>query len=252
MCFCGFFDSCAAVETASKPIYAKNITPAAIGNWTDGELYRLITAGVNKNNEALFPLMPYLSYSIMDPDDVQSIICYIRTLKPVSNNVPESKLNFPLNYIVRTMPKDPAPMKRPPESDRVNYGHYLARLAGCSDCHTPMAKGEPIPGKEFAGGNEFVISNYGTVRSANITPNKNTGIGNWTEDFFVERFKYYDNPEKKYIKINPGELQTYMPWTLFAGMKENDLRAIYSYLKTLKAVDNRVIKFTPHREITMK
>ena len=54
--------------------YARNITPAAIGDWTDGELIRALTTGVNKHGEALFPLMPYLSYGQSDREDIESIV----------------------------------------------------------------------------------------------------------------------------------------------------------------------------------
>ncbi|HMV91786.1 MAG TPA: cytochrome C, partial [Cyclobacteriaceae bacterium] len=67
--------------------YAANITPAAIGNWTDGELFRAITTGVSKDGHALFPVMPYLNFGKMDKEDIYSIIAYIRTLKPIENKI---------------------------------------------------------------------------------------------------------------------------------------------------------------------
>src|SRR5690606_14045989 len=50
--------------------YAKNITPSGISNWTDGELYRVITSGVNKKGEAIFPIMPYHHYGRMEKEDI--------------------------------------------------------------------------------------------------------------------------------------------------------------------------------------
>jgi hypothetical protein len=82
-------------------LYAKNITPAGIGDWTDGEILRAITVGVNKKGEALFPLMAYNRFRHMSQEDLYSIIAYLRTLKPIENKIPERTLDFPLNFIVK-------------------------------------------------------------------------------------------------------------------------------------------------------
>ncbi|MCZ7584017.1 MAG: hypothetical protein M5R36_12145 [Deltaproteobacteria bacterium] len=74
-------------------IFAKNITPAAIGDWTDGGIYRMITTGVNRDNGAAFPLMPYLSYRYADPEDVKAVVAYLRTLAPIENQTPPTKLD---------------------------------------------------------------------------------------------------------------------------------------------------------------
>lgn len=155
-------------------LYAPNITPAAIGDWSDGELYRAITAGVNKDGKALFPLMPYLNYARMSNNDLKAVIAYVRALKPIENQPPARVLNFPLNLIVRTMPKAAAPRQAPDKSDRVAYGKYLATMASCADCHSPQVKGAPLPGMDFAGGFEISLPDGRIVRSANITPDKET------------------------------------------------------------------------------
>jgi hypothetical protein len=85
-------------------IVMKNITPASLGKWSDGEIIRAITCGVNKDGEALFPVMPFSGYNKMGEEDLHSIVAYIRTLKPVNKLVPERELNFPLNFIVETLP----------------------------------------------------------------------------------------------------------------------------------------------------
>jgi mono/diheme cytochrome c family protein len=226
-------------------LYSKNLTQAALQNWTDGDIYHAITTGVTKSGSVIFPIMPWMSYAKMDPQDIKAIIAYIRTLKPIKNEFPESKLNFPLNMIAKTFPKDPQPMERPLESDSVNYGRYLVSVAACGDCHTPVANNEKIPGKEFAGGFSFQLGPMGTVVSANITPDQETGIGNWTEDMFVQRFKSMESPTAKKIKVAKGEFQTVMPWVMYAGMSEGDLRSIYKYLMSQKPINNSIKKFTP-------
>ncbi|MFA6571842.1 MAG: cytochrome C [Bacteroidota bacterium] len=233
-------------QSAGVPgkVYAKNITPANLSSWTDGELYRTITTGVDKKGEPIFPIMPYSSYAKMDPEDVMAIIAFLRTLKPIPNNVPAHNLDFPMNLIVRSIPQEATPTKRPPESDTIAYGKYITTIAACADCHTPQDKGTPLPGMNLAGGFEFKLP-MGIVRTANITPDNETGIGLWTEDMFIQRFKMYDNPDARKISVKPGDFNTIMPFTMYAGMKTEDLRAMYKYLRTVKPVRHSVVKFTP-------
>lgn len=236
-------------ETANFPgvIYSKNITPFNLKHWTDGELYRLITSGVTKDGKAIFPLMPYPAYAHLDPEDVKAIIAYIRTLpEKESQSYPETKLDFPLNLIVKTIPKDPTPMTRPEPSDTLQYGKYLVTVSACVDCHTPMDdKGNRLPGMEYAGGMEFQSPLTGDiVRSANITQDHETGIGLWTEEVFVGKFKAYRDSSWQNKTVKAGEFNTAMPWLLMAGMKDGDLKAIFRYLKTIPPVTHAVEKFT--------
>ncbi len=234
-------------------IYASNITPAAIGDWTDGELVRAIVSGVNKDGDALFPIMPYANFARLPEDDIYSIVAYIRTLKPIPNEIPKRKIKFPVNLFIRRMPKRYSHQTRPDTSDKIAYGEHVTTIAGCADCHTPMKRGKPIKGMEFAGGNKFPFPGedmHGTTRSANITPHIETGIGEWTEEAFVERFKKFAGPDGKEIVIHEGHLgaNTFMPWTLYAEMTEGDLRAIYAYLRTVKPIENTVKKYSPESD----
>jgi hypothetical protein len=225
-------------------IYSANITPAALGSWTDGEIFRALTEGVSKDGRALFPMMPYLNYGQLDKEDIYAVIAYVRTLKPIENKVPEASLNFPMNLIVRTIPtkNDLKPM--PNKSNIIDYGKYLVTAASCMDCHTPAEKGEYDMSKFFAGGMEFNIIG-GTVRTANITPDNETGIGTWSKQFFIDKFKMYDPHIYTPINVKPGEFNTVMPWNLYGGMTTEDIGAIYDYLRTIPPVKNTVVKFTP-------
>jgi hypothetical protein len=225
-------------------LYANNITPAALGSVSDGVLYRAITTGVDKNGKAMFPLMPYLQVNTMSEEDIMSIIAYIRTLKPVQNTVPETKLNFPMNLIVRTIPEKHTPHPKPDTSNMNEYGKYLVNASGCAECHTKAVNGKPVPGMAFAGGFEFPFPNGQVVRSVNITPDEETGIGVWSEEDFISRFKFYDNPEGRKIKSESMEYNTPMPWTMYAGMTERDLGAIYTYLRSVTPVKNKVEVFS--------
>ncbi len=104
-----------------------------------------------------------------------------------------------------------------------------------------------ITGTEYAGGSEFKQPN-GVVRTANITPDMETGIGSRNKEAFIRRFKIYTDPAFKPVKLNPGDLNTPMPWFMYSAMTEKDLGAIYDYLRTVKPVKNKVIKFQKNNE----
>ncbi|HRO46830.1 cytochrome c [Agriterribacter sp.] len=221
--------------------YSKNITPQNLGSWTDGEIYRTITTGVNKNGEALFPVMPYLHYGKMDKEDVYDIIAYLRQLPVINSTIPERSIDFPLNFILNTIPANNTPLERPAKTDLVNYGHYIVTIAACIECHTQVKKGQIIPELAYAGGREFQMPN-GTVRSANITPDAETGLGNWTEAAFIARFKAYTDTASIF-KVTASQVNTIMPWAMYAGMDTTDLRAVYAYLKTITPINNKVEHF---------
>lgn len=226
-------------------IPVKNITPAALGNWTDGEIIRALTSGINKHGEALFPIMPYENFYGMSEEDLYSIVAYIRTLEPIKNEVGEKELDFPVNFIEKTLPLDSyKPTKAPDKSDLKAYGKYLVTIASCNHCHTPTKDGEPIAGMEYAGGAEVKLP-FGIIRGANLTPDVETGLGAWTKDQFIQRFKSMATDQVKNMEIQPGSFNTIMPWTMYGGMSEEDLGAIYEYLHSLKPVKNMVVKFTP-------
>ncbi|MGV3663447.1 MAG: c-type cytochrome [Prosthecobacter sp.] len=219
---------------------APNITPHALKNWSDGELYRAITSGVSKDGHPLFPIMPYPSYGKMATEDVHSIIAYLRSLPAVASQPEASKADPPVNVIMHLMPKPAQPVALPARSDTVAYGGYLANAAGCTECHTKMEKGKAV-GQPYAGGFEFAMPG-GMLRSPNITPHPITGIGAWTKQVFVDRFKAYGKDKFQPVPVDmaKGDMQTVMPWTMYAGMTDDDLGAIYEFLKTLPAVDNSV------------
>ncbi len=225
-------------------LYAKNITPAGIGSWTDGELIRAITCGVNKNNVSLFPLMPYVHYNNLSREDLYSIVAYIRSLPAIQNTINERSLDFPLNFIVKTIPlKSYMPAPEPNKNNPVEYGKYLVNAAACFDCHTQMVKGKPIMEKAFAGGFPFQLAG-GTVRSSNITPDPVSGIGSWTKEQFITRFKSTNVESNQFVSVGQKDFNSVMPWTLYGGMKQEDLSAIYDYLRTITPVKNAIVKFT--------
>ncbi|HYF67561.1 MAG TPA: c-type cytochrome [Ohtaekwangia sp.] len=223
--------------------YAPNLTPYHLKDWTDGELLRAITTGVSKDGRALFPVMPYHSYGATDKEDIYSVIAYIRTLEPIENEVPASVAAFPMNFIINTLPKEAVFSEKPKPEELVAYGKYLVTSAACGDCHTKRDKGAPVMDLYLAGGFEFHFPDGSVVRSLNITPDKETGIGTWTEEQFIKRFKFYADSSFVAHDLKPGDFKTVMPWTFYGTMKDEDLKAIYAYLRSVPPVKHRVNKF---------
>ena len=222
---------------------SKNITPFALKDWTDGEIFRAITSGVSKNGEPIFNLMPWENFGQMDKEDIYDIIAYIRTLPSAESHPETAVYDFPVNFIIRTVPHDGHPELKPAKTDLAAYGKYMVTSAGCGECHTKHEKGK-ITGEWLAGGFQFFLPD-GTLTTPNITPDNETGIGAMSEAAFLTRFKAYADSNYKPLKIQPGQMQTIMPWTMYAGMDTTDLSAIYAYLRSIKPVKNTINKWTP-------
>lgn len=225
---------------------ASNLTPdveTGLGQWSDGEVLRAIREGVDREGKALFPIMPYGHFREMDDEDAKSIVAYLRTLKPIRYAEPVKKLNPPLNIIEKFSPRPiEGPVKAPARTDTVAYGRYLTRIGNCYECHTLKDRGKPLPGKDFAGGWEMRTPWFRVVTS-NITPHPETYMGRATKDEFIGRFRAFANVTAENAPAAPEGRNTIMPWISYAGLTDEDLGAIYDYLKTVPAVDNKVNPF---------
>jgi cytochrome c553 len=224
-------------------IYSKNVTPTGLASWTDGEIARAIAAGVSRDGRALFPIMPYPYYRHLCDADLNAIVAYLRTLPAVTRANQQGKLEFPMNLIVRTIPSPPEPWNCP-SPGTPEYGKYLTTIAVCAECHTQQDHGKHKPGMEFAGGWSFPLPGGGHVTSANITPDPDTGIGNFTREEFIAKFKAFDSPNAV-TPVSEGGMNTIMPWTVYAGMTTDDLGAIYDHLRKQQPVRNVVERFHP-------
>jgi mono/diheme cytochrome c family protein len=217
-------------------VVAPNITSdveTGVGGWSDDELARAIREGVDRNGRTLFPMMPYERYRTMADEDLASIIVYMRTIPPIRRQLAQSEIIFPVKYLVRSAPE---PVTQPVSSDAaqstnpVIRGAYLLNIAGCADCHTPDVRGVPVAGMDFAGGAPR-NGPWGTVSAANITPD-DSGIKYYDEALFIQTMR------TGYVRAR--ELKPIMPYWIFGQMTDNDLKAVFAYLRTLKPVHHRV------------
>jgi len=225
-------------------VVASNITPdreTGIGGWTDGEKIRAIREGVDRDGNALFNMMPYTSFGLFSDDDVQALVAFLDSLPPVHNPLPKTKLVFPVSVLIKSAPKPVGSVAAIDKSDPRKYGEFLAAVGGCGDCHTPIDdKGRPLPGKLLAGGQVFDTP-MGKVVSANITPDIATGTGKWSQEFFLKKFYDYKEYATNGPPSSPGPQSfTLMPWLSFANKTEDELTAIYAYLRTVPPVHNAI------------
>ena len=220
-------------------IVAANITPdreTGLGNWSDDEIARAIREGVDRDGGTLFPLMPYEKFRNMSDEDVASVVVYLRSLPAVRHELPKTEVIFPVRYLIRNAPQPlTAAVTSPSPSDRLAWGTYLTTITGCDDCHTSREKGQVVPGMNFAGGIVFQDP-AGQAASANITPDA-SGIAYYNEDLFLKMMRTGFVQARK---INPV-----MPYTLYGKMTDDDLKAIFGYLRTLKPVHHRVDNSLP-------
>jgi mono/diheme cytochrome c family protein len=216
-------------------ICIRNITQdreTGLGDWTDGQIIRAVREGVSHDGEGLFPMMPYFIYRHVSDDDMEAVVAYLRTIEPVRSEWPERTVDFPLSSLIQLWPEPLAePVVMPERTDRRAYGEYLAVIARCEFCHTPRDPNSMagFDGRRFAGGMPFFLNGQ-TLYSMNLTPHP-TGLGAWTREQFIQRFRMHAEPQP----VSPEE-NTLMNWNAFAGMSEEDLGLMYDFFMTLPPV----------------
>jgi hypothetical protein len=221
-------------------VFAPNLTSdpeTGAGNWSDDQLARSIREGVGHDGRALFPFMPYPDFSHMSDEDLASVIVYLRALPPIKKQRQPTQLIFPVKYLIRSVPQPiNAPVPEPDVSTPEKRGKYLVTIAGCTECHTPAdAHGQLLPGMDFSGG--FVLEGpWGRVASANITSDP-SGIPYYDEALFTQTLR------TGFVRVR--KLSQIMPWHTYRGMTDQDLAAIFAYVKTLKPVVHRVDNTLP-------
>ena len=207
---------------------ASNLTSddeTGLGTWTDEEIAHAIRTGVRKDGRLLAPVMPYEWFSAMSDSDAIAIARYLRSLPPVHNAVrqnPNLVFKFAKAVILR------------PARVHVDQTGYLAQHVGlCGECHTPRTRvrAEADRSRLFAG-NANPPGDF-PAKPSNLTPDTETGIGLWSEADFIRTIRTGVDPAGK--RLNP-----FMPWHQNARMTDDDLRAIYAFLMTVKPIRNDV------------
>lgn len=220
--------------------YAPNISPdpeTGAGLWRDEDFERALRQGIGHDGRTLFPLMPYAFFRNLSDEDLASIIVYVRSIPPVRNTVPRTEWPAELKKLVRPYPPLIAPVAPPDPADPVKRGEYLVAVASCAGCHTPIDETlRPLPGFDLAGG-QPLYGPWGKVSSANITPDA-SGISHYDEAMFLETIH-----TGRVNGVRP--LNHIMPWEYLTHLTDDDLKAIFACLRSLKPVQHRVDNTEP-------
>ncbi len=214
-----------------------NISPdleTGAGTWTDDMLARAIREGVGHDGRPLFPLMPYESFRNMSDEDLASVIVYLRSIPPVHNPLPKMKVRFPFILVARGIPQPlTSAVAQPDMSDPVKRGEYMTKIAECFACHEGEDRDHhSLP---FAGGHVFDDDPKGPIAAANLTPDP-SGISYYDEGTFIRALRTG--------RVGARELKV-MPWRRWGKVSDEDLSAIFAYLRTVTPVKHRVDNTEP-------
>lgn len=228
-------------------VYSTNITQdkeTGLGAWTDQEIHEAMVKGIRKDGSRIVPVMPYEKYSGMAQDDVRAMIAYMRSLKPVRKPTPALKSWAPMVRSVGTPlylflfgRSSISPAQAP--TSGIERGRYLVdHVAICGDCHTPRNFiGVPKHALYLAGATE----KNGPLGEAvpNITPDKESGIGDWRRQDIAELLITGIKPDGDNVQGLMSEVVQGTPHG-YKDMKKEDALAIADYLKSVPPIKNKV------------
>ncbi len=190
------------------------------GGLSVGDWVRAIRHGVGRDGEVLVA-MPSDEYALLGRDDLAAVIAYMRSLRPVDREVPETTLG-PVGRVLVLAGELPLSAERvdhdaplpyaPPSGPTAEYGRYLVEV-GCVGCHGPGLSGGPMPG----------APPDATVPT-NITP---TAIGDWTVEDLGRALREGKRPDG-------STLDRFMPWPTMSTLTDEEVAAMHAYLQTVE------------------
>lgn len=228
-------------------VYASNITPDptnGIGKWTDAQIITAIRSGRRPNGERLIPVHPYTVFNGMAEQDLQDVVAYLRSVPPVNQPVPAKKITVPMfeSVFLPAWLATFAPRETPPPSattSGVGRGEYLTRaVTHCGECHTPRTMTMATDNSRYLSG---APKGKGPEGSAvpNITPDRDTGIANWSEEQIADYLETGNRPDGDVA----GGLMAEVIQGSSAGYKDLtkvDRLAIAKYLKSIPPIKNKI------------
>ena len=227
-------------------IYAPNITQHpeyGITDYTDGELAYLFRTGIRKDGQYAPPWMPKFPH--LSDEDMYSLIAFLRSndpmVQPSENNPPELKANLLAKMLSRTafkpLPYPDGPIYAPPSSDQVAFGRYLAvSKYDCFSCHSASFKHIDVMHPEnskgyFGGGNRLLDHDLNEIYSSNLTMDKETGLGSWSEADFVRTLRFGMRPDNTPLRY---------PMVPAPMITPEEASAIWAYLNSIPVIENEI------------
>jgi mono/diheme cytochrome c family protein len=218
-------------------LYSTNITPdkeTGIGNYSDQDFLGAVHRGIRRDGARLYPAMPFTSYTYMTDADALAIKAYLFSLPPVRAPIPENTLAFPFNQrwsmIFWSALFNPDRRFEPDssKSPEWNRGAYLTEaMAHCGECHTPRNPAFALNNRQkFAGA---VTAGW---RAFNISSDKNTGVGAWSDDDLVSYLSIGHADGHGTASGPMGEAVDHS----LSHLAQQDIRAVVAYLRTVPAI----------------
>jgi mono/diheme cytochrome c family protein len=228
-------------------VFSTNITQdkeTGLGDWSDQQIHDAMNAGIRRDGSRLLPVMPYEAYSGMAQQDLKSLVAYMKTLKPVKKATPDLKTWVPM---VRSLAvpvylrvfggSSDSPAQAPKSG--VERGRYLVNhVSICGDCHTPRNSiGVPNRSQYLAG----TVAKNGPLGEEvpNITPDKETGIGDWKREDIAELLITGTKPDFDNVQGLMSEVIQGTPHG-YKDMRREDALAIADYLKSIPPIKNKI------------
>ena len=191
-----------------------NLTPAGrVGDWTDGEIQRLIREGTYPNGHRAV-VMSSQSFRVFSQEDLDSVVAYLRSTPAVASEIPRKQALSALAYAFATLgmlplkdqPDTNVPPPLVPKGPTIAYGEYVAAFADCAICH----------GDTLEGGAGGLLPKGPTLR----------GVIGWRSEDFVTAIR---------TGVTPGgkQLSDEMPWEAFRHFDDESLDALYAYITSL-------------------
>ena len=227
-------------------VYSTNITQdkeTGLGNRTDQQIRDAIVKGLRPDGSRIMPVMPYEAYSGMAADDLAALIAYLRTLKPVRKATPQLKTWEPflrslaVPLWLRFFGRFSQPISTAPKNGVGRGRYWVEHVSLCGDCHTPRNSiGVSKRSLYLAGANE----KNGPLGQdvPNITPDKETGIGEWKREDVAELLLTGTKPDFDNVQGLMAEVIEHG----YKSMTKEDALAIVDYLKSIAAIKNKINK----------
>jgi len=228
-------------------VFSTNITQdkeTGLGDWSDQQIHDAMNAGIGRDGSPLLPVMPYEAYSGMAQQDLQALIAYIRTLKPVKKATPDLKTWVPwvrsvgVPVYLRVFGRSSSSPTQAPKSG-VERGRYLVNhVSICGDCHTPRNSIGVQKSSLYLAGTGAKNGPLGET-VPNITPDKETGIADWKREDIAELLITGTKPDFDNVQGLMHEVIQGTPHG-YKDMRREDALAIADYVKSVPPIKNKI------------
>jgi mono/diheme cytochrome c family protein len=235
------------LKTPYGTFYGTNITPDpthGIGTWTDQQIIDSIRLGTRPDGSVLSPVMPYPAFSGMSDEDVTALVAYLRSLPAVARANQPHVLSLPFASVAvrvwRWLFFTPVTAPAQAPSEGVARGQYISEhIAHCQECHTPRTRTGTLDRSLYLAGNQDGVDGEVTP---NITPDTETGIGEWSEDEIVSLLQTGFRPNFDNVQGLMALLIEGVREGGYKDMTQEDALAIARYLKSVPPLVHRIEK----------